>query len=425
MTIRMTKLLSLLVAALLSVSLTAASWANDRVTLTDGTVVEGTIKQELDGYIWFEIRKGGIVNEVIYRASQIQKIERNVGAQADDTQQTQRRPERRDQPREAGTTGAPRAAVITLGGGSGKDMVGLYMTAESVRRVIPQLEEDGVEILVLRINSGGGALLEIQRLSDLIEEELKPKFRVVAWIDSAISAAAMTAHTVEEIYFMTTGAYGACTGFYGASGKAITDRVLEEALYLMERISDRGGYDHAIMRAMQIDVPLSASFDEHGRVTWYQDHSGDHIVNPGGRVLTFNSQTAKRFGFSKGTADNVDELAKAMGLTEVIWIGEQERGFGYPISRAEREILRFRDRVERDERNLNNYVDRFQTSLAVAQNRPREERGPFLNRAREALRQIGSMVRNNPNFALFVFGTDEDGFWEWYREQEEMIRRLG
>lgn len=425
MTMRMTKLLSLLVAALLTVSLTAASWATDRVTLTNGTVVEGTITQELDGHIWIKFRQGGIDSEAIYRPSEIAKIERNVGGQAEETQQRQRRPERREQPRESGTTGAPRAAVITLGGGSGKDMVGLYMTAESVRRVVPMLEEDGVEILVLRINSGGGALFEIERLSDMIEDELKPKFRVVAWIDSAISAAAMTAHTVEEIYFMTTGAYGACTGFYGNTGKAITDQVLEQALYLMEQISDRGGYDHAIMRAMQIDVPLSASFDEHGRVTWYQDQSGDHIVNPGGRVLTFNSQTAKRFGFSRGTADNVDELAKAMGLTEVIWLGERERGFGYPIHRAEREILRFRDRVERDERNLNRYVDQYQTSLGVAQARPREERGPFLNRARDALRQMGGMVRNNPNFALFVFGRDEDGFWEWYREQEEMIRRMG
>lgn len=424
MTIRFSKLLAVLATSLLALSLATAAWANDRVTLTDGTVVEGTITQELDGYIWMRVRRGAIVEEVIYRASQIDKIERNVTAEKAPEEDARTRPQTRsDQPRSTNGLGTPRAAVISLGGETpNKQMVGIYMTAESIRNVIPLLEEDGVEILVLRVNSDGGYTDEVQRLSDLIEYELKPRFRVVVWVEKAISAAAMTSHAVEEIYFMSTGTYGAATEFSGP-GRASTGMRLEQILHIMERISDRGWRDRAIMRSMQIDAPLSASFDEHGRVTWYQDLSGDHIINPGGRVLTLNSQNAERFRFSLGTVDTLDELAKAMGLNEVIWVGDWERGRDYPVSRAERDLIRFRDRTHQDETRFNEYWDGFASAVEVAQNMPREDRGPFINRARRSLERMGGMVRNNSNFARFRFGSEER-FWDWYREQEEMLRRL-
>lgn len=418
-------LTAMVIAAVLSLALAGGAWAQDRVTLSDGTVVEGVIKQELDGYIWMVVKRGGVADEVVYRASEIEKIERDVASQSQTEDRNTRRDRRGDdRARSTGALGAPRAAVISLGEGGDKNMVGIYMTAQSIRDIIPLLKEEKIEIVVLRINSGGGALLEIQKLSDVIHEELKPEFRVVAWIEDAISAAAMTAHCVEEIYFMSRGAYGACTGWRG-NLEAVKGRLLEEVLYMMERISARGGYDPAIMRSMQIQEPLSASIDENGRVTWYQDLSGDHVVNEGNRILTLTSATAEKFGFSKGTADTLDELAKAMGLAEVVWVGEHEPGYDYPISRAERHMIRFRDTVHRDEKNLGQYWTLYNNSLQIAQGRPREERGPFINRARNALRQMGRMVRNNPNFAIFQFNMMPETFWdEWYPEQEELLRSL-
>ncbi|MEO0631245.1 MAG: hypothetical protein AAFY46_11050, partial [Planctomycetota bacterium] len=54
--------------------------------------------------------------------------------------------------------------------------------------------ELGLELLVvIKIKSGGGFGLEVQKISDVIHEEFKPKFQTVAWIESAISAAAMSA----------------------------------------------------------------------------------------------------------------------------------------------------------------------------------------------------------------------------------------
>ena len=58
-------------------------------------------------------------------------------------------------------------------------------------------------------------------MSDVIHEQYKKKFRTVAWIDSAISAAAMTAHCLEEIYFTPQGNYGAARGGSATSRRSL------------------------------------------------------------------------------------------------------------------------------------------------------------------------------------------------------------
>lgn len=415
---------ALLAGALLS---TTAS-AIDKIHLKDGTVVEGQIKQELDGYIWFLTRTGGVEREVIYKPGDVERVERDAEgpATAAGADRAMASDSRRPAPagdRARSSSGAPRAAVLTLGEGGDKDMVGLFMTAEAVRRLIPLLEEEKVEILVLRINSGGGALLEIERLSDLIEYELKPKFRVVGWIQSAISAAAMTAHAIEEIYFMTRGNYGACTGWFGQL-QAVEGRDLEEVLYLMERISARGGYDTRIMRSMQVEEPLSATIDDNGNVTWYQSLEGDITVNPEGRILTFNAQDAERLKFSKGTADTLAQLERAMGLPEVEWVGEYVPGVSYPVCKAEKANRAWRDKVFEDQKRTQEYRGSYQQLIAMARQTPKEERGRFVNQARRAFNVIKRMVENNPNFQLFTFNMTPSEWEEWVREQEQLLRDL-
>lgn len=433
---RMRAWMSALAVLVAGVCMTPAAGAIDKIHLKDGRVVEGTVKEELDGYVWFVTKVGGVETEVLYKPEQISKIERDAGSPSPVDPQG---PQSGDQPIMASDSGVPartprfaggtKAAVLTLGERQGgKDMVGIFVTADSIRRCIPLLEEelgtDGTGILVLRVNSGGGALLEIQKLSDVIEYELKPKFRVVAWIDWAISAAAMTSHAVEEIYFTRRGNYGACTGWFGAL-QAVTGRDLEDVLFMMEKISARGKHDPIIMRAMQIMEPLSCSIDENGEVKWFKSLDGDYIVNEPNRILTFNSETAAKYKFSKGTADTIEELAQAMRVPEINWVGEWIDGVDYPVCKAEKEMRRFRDQTKSDQDRTNEYFVRYQQSIAMAQGTPREERGKFVNKAREALDLIVRMVRNNPNFHLFVFNmATMDEFNAFVEEQRQLLRDL-
>jgi hypothetical protein len=431
----MKKAQSILAALVLGVAMLApathagaATGADDKIVMNDGRVFEGEIVRELDGFIWIEISYGGLKRTELVSKDDIKELTRD-GAEAGSAASSEptrdlSAPVVKKPDDNKNRSGAPRAAIISLGE-TNKDMVGLFMLANTLEEIIPQLEKDDVEVVVFLINSGGGALLEIQRLSDVIHEEYKPRFRTVAWIESAISAAAMTAHCLEEIYFMPEGNYGACTGWSG-NLEAVEGRDLLEVVYMMEKISARGGYDPSIMKAMQhFDYPLSCDIDEHGRVTWHQNEEGEHVLNPEGRILTFNSQQAEQYGFSRGTARTLDELAEQMGYSEIEWVGRKKDGYFYPVCAAEEQNIRFRDKTFEDQERINEYWTIYQAAIQLASSsQDRARRGKFVGRARRELNQIKLMVRNNPNFKLFVFGMTDDQWDIWIDEQERLLRDL-
>lgn len=403
---------------------------SDKITLKDGRVLEGTITRELQGYVWFKVTVGGIEQEFTFSPDDIVTIERDAQSTpkpedakpADDAAAT-------SEPRR---TGVPRLAILTLEG-----MVGMQMAAKPLEDAIEDLKKDGVTDVILKVNSGGGYLAEIQRLSDVIHNKYKKEFRTVGWIESAISAAAMSSHCLEEIYFMPNGNYGACTGWSGAL-TAVKGRELESVLLMMEKISARGNHPIAIMRAMQISADpqelstlqiappsgaLSASFDADGDVQWYQDStSGQYVLNPKGeiKILTFNAQEAERFKFSRGTAANKDELARLMGYNEVEWVGKEKPGYLWPVSKAEERQLRWREEVSEAEGRFGEYVQKYQLAVANAQSSgDRQGRAAFVNRARQALETLKQIARKHPNFVLFYNLTPD-----FFAEQEELLRRL-
>lgn len=405
--------------ALLIAASTHFAFAEDTVNLKDGTVVKGEIERELDGSIWIKTKVSGIDTTQFILGDTIESIDRDSPAAPVADAKTPK-----VDPSKARRPGVPRAAVISLEG-----TVGIQMAAKTLEDLIPVLEKelgtDGSGIVVFKINSGGGLLLEIQKLSDVIHNEYKHRFRTVSWIESAISAAAMTSHCVEEIYMLPEGSYGACTGWSGAL-VAVKGRGLEGVLYMMEQISARGGYDPKIMRAMQINEPLSCTIDPRtGEVTWYQNEDGQYLVNAGDKILTFTAPDAYKYGFSKGTAADLDELTKAMGYQEIDWVGEKRVGYIYPISKAEDMMLAYRARVTDDEERTNEYFVNYQQARGIAAQAPRETRPRFVGRAKQHLRKIESMVRNNPNFALLTWGMSlEDWEKDWLAPEKEFLADL-
>lgn len=407
-------ILALLVAMLLA-PLTAM--AEDVITLKNGKEYRGTIMREVEGMIWIEVSYGAIKAVETLTQEDIASIERDAASISPDRDLTQPwtppatdvLPERRP--------GVPRAAVLSLEG-----QVGVQFSVEPIRRAIPMLEEMGVEILVLRINSGGGYLLEMLKLADFVHEELKPRFRTVAWIRSAISAAAMTAHNCEEIYFYPEGNYGAATGWSGAL-VAVAGESLMQTREFMELVSSRGGYDPRIMWSMQYDTGLSANIDPvTGEVSFYEGDEGEHVICPVGQVLAWTSARAEKWGLSKGTAKNLDELATAMNLSEVEWVGEWRQGFGYPISKAEDMMLEYRKRVSRDESSFNDYQRLYNIAIGRARGEANDQtRAAFVGKARGELRKMYSMGLNNPNFVLFLFNMTNDEFKWWFRDQNEIL----
>ncbi|MEI7658602.1 MAG: hypothetical protein WCK33_11115 [Phycisphaerae bacterium] len=409
--------------------------ALDRLTLKDGTVLEGTVTREIDGTIWFKYSIAGVEQTKMFTATEYSALVRDAGSapSKEEAAKPVPSPEAGKQSKPNPRPGVPRAAVVTLGETRDEkqgDMVGIYMTSYALEQMLPMLEEevgnDGTGVVVLRVNSGGGALLEIQKISDTIHEKYKKKFRTVGWIDSAISAAAMSILCVEEIYFANKANFGACTGYSGRL-VAIKGLQLERVLVMMEKISARGGYDPLIMRSMQIEQPVSATRLPDGTIKFFADStSGEIIVNRDKEILTLNAETAIKIGFSKGTASTIEELTKAMGYTELQWVGEDVKGSLYPISKAEKWNIAYRKQAKNDEDRTQEYFAKYQMNVqAAASEQTREGRARFIGRARAALEQIKAMIRNNPNFIMFALGmNDEEEYKKWLEEQEKLLRDM-
>lgn len=414
------KSLVLGVAALASLVLWPARALSDTLHLKDGRTLSGTVAKEVNGYVWFKVKVGDLESEQMFTPEQIDKLDRDTPAKPDAAAaKTEEKPAADSKPR----TGVPRIAVITLGGDHDSDMVGLFITAEELKRLVKPLEDEHVTDVVFRVNSGGGSLGEVQPLSDEIQNEYKQKFRVVAWVKSAISAAAMTSHCIEDIYLTQDGNYGACTA-WRAGGEAAKGRELEEILYMAEKISARGKHDLKIMRSMQIMEPLSCTIDENGEVHWYQNLDGDFIVNPKERILCFNSEDAVKYKFAKGIADDLDTLAKEMGYTEYQLVGKSVPGVPYPICKAEEDNIKFRDLTLDAQKRANQYAQQYNEAIQRAKSSPPDERGKFIGIARQTLDNIRRVVRQNPNLRT-VFGFESmEQFKNWLDEQEQLLREL-
>ncbi len=382
----------------------------DKIYLNDGRVLEGRVDREGEGFVYFVIVVGSIEHTELFTAAQIKKIERDEPAGDPGKVQASTivpgaasKSSARSVP-----DGATRIVFISL-----EDEVGLYLNADALKHSVELAEPEKPDIVVLVVNSGGGALAEVEPLSDIIHKELKKKYRVVAWIRSAISAAAMTSLNSEEIYMTRQGNIGAAVAFTQDSGgqtKAAEGKNLEEILKIGEELARRGKRNPLIVRAMQKFMLLSCDIDENGVITWYDSDKGQFLVNPNDRILTFNAIDAEKFGVSKGMAETKEELAKLMGVSEWVEVG----------LKADEYQAEFRKNVKTIQARLNELGPRLDRAMAAAgQGSDAATRNQSIGKARQILGELRSLVRRAPSVEKYM------GFnRQWFADREEELRKL-
>jgi len=405
--------LGLLLGAAVLFAAPARVLAADTIVLNDGTKIEGTITDEKPGFVWITIKFGEMKKPRLVNRADIKEIVREKPAEGAASSTGGATPSSvtskgEDEKRPAINTGATRVAVI-----SQEEMVGPFMNAEAFKYAVELIPKDQKpDIVVMRINSGGGALLEVPKLVDLIQKDLKPNYRVVAWIESAISAAAMTAMNIEEIYFMKRGHIGGAVAFSMSGGKAtaMKDEGLEMVLKLGEHIAKNGRYDPLVIRAMQEFMPLSANIDADGRVTWQADEKGQFLVNRKDRILTLHADDALKFKISKGTADSLPELMSLMGVQEYVEVGAP----------ADKYMVEFRENVQKAQNELNelrqtlNFIIGNASAMQNQKDRDRE-----FGKARNCVNQMQSWIKRAPSLEVYE-QLDKDAFKRLY----ETIERL-
>jgi len=202
---------------------------------------------------------------------------------------------------------------------SQKGMVGAGLRHEEMEKVEAEADKFGPgQIIILRINSGGGSVTEGDRISKSLSR-IREKHRLVAWLEEAISGAAFTAMHCPEIYFMKIGTMGSITKFSGdGSGgqKSAEGADLQAWIERVAEVAEGGGRNGQVGRAM-VYSPIVVSYTKDpktGKVTFFPDKSGEVVLSDEKDNLTFNADRAMDCGYINGVADTPEELFAAMQL---------------------------------------------------------------------------------------------------------------
>ncbi len=200
------------------------------------------------------------------------------------------------------------------GPGGDVDMVGLGARHEEIEKIGAEADKIGPgQIIVLEINSGGGLVLEGEKIDETLNK-LRERHRVIAWIHEAISAAAFTSLHCNEIYFQRVGTLGAITMFAGP--KSIEGSELGAWLKKVGDVCEATKRNRWIGEAMVTNEPeLSYDKDEEGNITWYNTLQGKYDLSDKVQNLTINAQQAEHSKFSQGTADTIPDLLKLLNLS--------------------------------------------------------------------------------------------------------------
>ncbi len=407
-------------------------FAEDTVTLKSGEVLRGEIVQESDAFVVLRIEIGDLEQRKILVMGEIESIVRDAASRDTNDNTSARddaRPVRGDRrasaPRSGdgaiprGTTGV---AFVRLGDSNrNRDMVGPYLNGKAIQRsteILRELPDDQQpSIVVLEIDSGGGAVAELEDIIYAIQEDLKRDYRVVAWIRNAISGAAFTAMNCEEIVFMSSGRLGGNVAFDPSTMQAAEGAFLDQMLEYGTQVANNGRIDPKVMHAMQIFMTLSCDIDDSGRVTWYDTDQGEFLVSPQDEILTLNAIDAEKFGISLGIADTREELMGILGVEEWVVVGEKADEFQEE----------WRDNVWTADARSQELFSKMQIALDLARGAQSERQlGVQLNKARRYLGTLRGLVRRAdslerygqlPPQTMEIQGLSR----EWFRYWEEQI----
>ena len=237
---------------------------------------------------------------------------------------------------------------------SQKGTVGEGLRHEEMDKVEAEADKFGPgQIIILRINSGGGSVTEGDRISKSLTR-IREKHRLVAWLEEAISGAAFTAMHCPEIYFMKVGTMGSITKFSGdGSGgqKSAEGADLQAWIERVAEVAEGGGRNGQVGRAM-VYSPIIVSYTKDpktGKVTFFPDKSGEVVLSDEKDNLTFNADRAMDCGYINGVADTPDELFAAMQLAPGTYeVNDAGKRIGEQWDRTLEKAKKQRTEIEQD-----------------------------------------------------------------------------
>lgn len=379
----------------------------DLVIFRSGRQVEGVILSETATELKFLVIVGTLKSEATYAKSDILEIkkdafkpdggdakkdEKGSDKAADDKDDFKAEPV--DPKALVDTAGKPippgnlKVYVVTFGGEFGRDL-----SRTPLKKVMDEAAAMKPDILIVRFDHtfslygeerddwalGIGDYDQLEKareLDTMLGDRLAtdPAFKntkPVAWVKKAMGGAAFLPFTFQDIYYTSDAHHGGIGGLermFGSMGDQVV-REKQRSLRLgrAKGLAAKGKHDERIMAAMSDGRYIMSYRMDGGKaeLLMRMPESPDEIllkddgaVNPdrsdimqdvirlkGNDYLTLDAKTAFDIGFSRGTADSVDELLSKMNVTRNYSVIKNNTGrifgaWGKEIARAETDIER-------------------------------------------------------------------------------------
>lgn len=168
----------------------------------------------------------------------------------------------------------------------------------------------GADVMLIHMNTYGGTVLDADSIRTKI---LQSRIPVYVFIDNnAASAGALISIACDSIYMRSGGSIGAAT-VVNQTGQAMPDKYQSYMRSTMRTTAEAKG------RIMQVE-------NQDTVYTWRRDpRIAEAMVDPSvyiegiidtGKVLTFTSGEASKYGYCDGIAENVPEVLQQAGIED-------------------------------------------------------------------------------------------------------------
>lgn len=336
-------LLTLLAALLMPVTPSAAQQDDtetvDIIVMLDGRELRGTIVEESETHVRFEMQSGSIRSVVPLAKTDIASITRDVAVENPDREEDAR--PRRDASQDSTRTGrltrtsddpsVPGVYVIPMKGQMGTDIhpsVYKQLKDDILERnpeiIVLELHCSDIDDMLIPLNESTeqGQFLEdeYRELINFFKDELG-HIRQVMWVGDSFGFSSLVVLAWEDMYMKPrarlAGLARVAALAGGWSDPDVKAKMLAAWLGIGRSFLEYGGYSFELAEAMmRPEKVLSGTFE--GRdIQWRLDTSGEYVVDPSDeRSVVFNARTAENLLVSDGTAENLDDLMFLLGYRE-------------------------------------------------------------------------------------------------------------
>ncbi|NBB96027.1 MAG: hypothetical protein GVY16_09860 [Planctomycetes bacterium] len=297
---------------LILVGVAVATAASGATAVTrDGKTYQGRVLKRGDGTIVFEVHMYGSTFNKTFKEGDVTITEDDAPAAATTTRG-------KDEPAEARRPKPP--AVKKYAGATYyriplEGMVGKTFTAALLEASLADAASREPTVVILEIDSPGGVISEVEKIGAVLHR-YSEKLRLVVLAEDALSAAAIAAIAVPDVFIKPLGRIGAATAWQaGEDGMptAIAEKFQSAWRATARSMAEMGGHEPLLAEAM-IDATIALHVVKDSGRKRIRRGEGETMVTRESRLLTMTAGEAVDAGLARAKVATLDDLRGELGV---------------------------------------------------------------------------------------------------------------